>query len=343
MVNPEEPFLNDSGALEQKAAELDQLIRGYLAERADLSGRFRSFVGAGRIRFDPKYRSERLDLPRHPGGARPGHAQDGRAGDPGRRAPPGRDRAPRDPSRLPAGLRPRDGRDDRHGGALARPARQRVRVRRDALLAGRADRAPDAARARLPAALARGRGGHQRRPADLHQPVARRRLGSGIPGPALPGAGRRPSASRPTASSSRSRSGRTPSTRASSARSCRSSAQQNFRIAVDDVGTGYSNLSSLAEIEPDYLKFDNVFVRGIDRRRTKQDLLEALLLFARKMQHAGHRRGHRDARGAEGPPDPRRPVRPGLPARAARAARGSPRLEEGQGLALRRIGAAPGG
>ena len=59
---------------------------------------------------------------------------------------------------------------------------------------------------------------------------------------------------------------------------------QNFRIAVDDVGTGYSNLSSLAEIEPDYLKFDNVFVHGIDRRRVKQDLLEALLSFARKMK-----------------------------------------------------------
>ena len=59
--------------------------------------------------------------------------------------------------------------------------------------------------------------------------------------------------------------------------------QQSFRIAVDDVGTGYSNLTSLADIEPDYLKFDNVFVRGIDRRQTKQDLLEALLCFARKM------------------------------------------------------------
>ena len=53
---------------------------------------------------------------------------------------------------------------------------------------------------------------------------------------------------------------------------------------MDDVGTGYSNLSSLAEIEPDYLKFDNVFVRGIDRRQVKQDLLEALLSFARKMK-----------------------------------------------------------
>ncbi|HYV40646.1 MAG TPA: EAL domain-containing protein, partial [Thermoanaerobaculia bacterium] len=59
--------------------------------------------------------------------------------------------------------------------------------------------------------------------------------------------------------------------------------QQNFRIAVDDVGTGYSSLASLADIEPDYLKFDTVFVRGIDSHPTKQDLLEALLSFARKM------------------------------------------------------------
>ena len=47
---------------------------------------------------------------------------------------------------------------------------------------------------------------------------------------------------------------------------------------------GLQQPSSLAEIEPDYLKFDNVFVRGIDRRKVKQDLLEALLSFARKMK-----------------------------------------------------------
>src|SRR4030095_12917814 len=47
-------------ALGQKAAELDQLIRGYLAERADVSARFRSFVGAARIMKDPKHRLERV-------------------------------------------------------------------------------------------------------------------------------------------------------------------------------------------------------------------------------------------------------------------------------------------
>ncbi len=48
------------GALEQKAGELDQLIRGYLAMRADLPGRFRSFVGAGRVLSDLRRRPERL-------------------------------------------------------------------------------------------------------------------------------------------------------------------------------------------------------------------------------------------------------------------------------------------
>src|SRR5262249_11422990 len=59
--------------------------------------------------------------------------------------------------------------------------------------------------------------------------------------------------------------------------------EQGFHIAVDDVGTGYSSLGSLADIEPDYLKFDTVFVRGIDTHPTKQDLLAALLSFPRKM------------------------------------------------------------
>jgi EAL domain-containing protein (putative c-di-GMP-specific phosphodiesterase class I) len=59
--------------------------------------------------------------------------------------------------------------------------------------------------------------------------------------------------------------------------------EQNFGIAVDDVGTGYSSLASLADIQPDYLKFDHVFVRDLDRRQIKQNLLEALMSFARKM------------------------------------------------------------
>jgi EAL domain-containing protein (putative c-di-GMP-specific phosphodiesterase class I) len=55
---------------------------------------------------------------------------------------------------------------------------------------------------------------------------------------------------------------------------------EGFRIAVDDLGSGYSNLSSLAEIKPEFLKFDHHFTKEIHRHRIKQDLLGAILNFA---------------------------------------------------------------
>ena len=77
-------------ALGQKAAELDQLIRGYLAERADVSARFRSFVGAARIMKDPKHRIERLVYRGVQEARDQVTRQTVRAGDPRRRAAPGR-------------------------------------------------------------------------------------------------------------------------------------------------------------------------------------------------------------------------------------------------------------
>ena len=83
----------------QKAAELDQLIRGYLAERADVSARFRSFVGAGRIMKDPKHRIERLIYRGVQEARDQVTRQDGARRDPGRRAAPGRHLAARHPAR----------------------------------------------------------------------------------------------------------------------------------------------------------------------------------------------------------------------------------------------------
>jgi EAL domain-containing protein (putative c-di-GMP-specific phosphodiesterase class I) len=60
--------------------------------------------------------------------------------------------------------------------------------------------------------------------------------------------------------------------------------REGFRVAVDDLGSGYSNLSSLAEIRPEFLKFDHLFTRSIHRHRIKQDLLGAILSFASKME-----------------------------------------------------------
>ncbi len=58
---------------------------------------------------------------------------------------------------------------------------------------------------------------------------------------------------------------------------------EGFRVAVDDLGSGYSNLASLAEIRPEFLKFDHHFTKDIHRQRIKQDLLGAILSFAVKM------------------------------------------------------------
>lgn len=59
---------------------------------------------------------------------------------------------------------------------------------------------------------------------------------------------------------------------------------EGFRIAVDDLGSGYSNLSALADIKPEFLKFDHLFTKDIHRQRIKQDLLTAILSFAMKME-----------------------------------------------------------
>ncbi|BBD08112.1 GGDEF domain-containing protein [Desulfovibrio ferrophilus] len=55
---------------------------------------------------------------------------------------------------------------------------------------------------------------------------------------------------------------------------------QGFQVAVDDVGTGYSGLWSIAQIRPDYLKVDMSLVRGIDSDPVKRALMETLVTFS---------------------------------------------------------------
>ena len=49
-----------------------------------------------------------------------------------------------------------------------------------------------------------------------------------------------------------------------------------YRIAIDDLGAGYSGLSAFAELEPEFVKFDMSLVREIDKRATKQRLVAAI-------------------------------------------------------------------
>ena len=275
------PF-NESGGLEQKASELDQLIRGYLAERADLSGRFRAFVGAGRITYDSKYRVERLIY---------------------RGIQDARDQVTRKTVRA-----------EIRGGELLQDAITRKDI--SPVFQPVFDLATGDMIGME--ALSRGPRGSEfesgetlfslAERTELLVPLERvcraRSLEAAANSPSRrqiflnlsPAAASDPEFLGPMFLEQVASYGLAPD-RIVLEITERTYAvyeglfrevlarfrQQNFRIAVDDVGTGYSNLTSLAEIEPDYLKFDNVFVRGIDRRTTKQDLLEALMSFARKM------------------------------------------------------------
>ncbi len=53
-----------------------------------------------------------------------------------------------------------------------------------------------------------------------------------------------------------------------------------FRLAVDDVGSGYSGLKSIAEIKPDFIKIDMALIRDIHLHPIKQDLTGTITRFS---------------------------------------------------------------
>ncbi len=60
--------------------------------------------------------------------------------------------------------------------------------------------------------------------------------------------------------------------------------KMGFSIAIDDMGAGYSSLQAVAEVEPDYLKFDVSLVRDIHLSPIKRNLLETLVVLAQKIK-----------------------------------------------------------
>jgi EAL domain-containing protein (putative c-di-GMP-specific phosphodiesterase class I) len=283
VIDPDAAARDRIPALEQKAAELDMFIRGYLAERADLSGRFRSFVGSARIHADPRRRPERLVY----SGIRDA-----------------RDRVTRQTVRA-----------EIRGAALLQEAINRrdftpvfqpvidlvtgEMIGMEAL--SRGPKGSDlesgevlfslAERTELLGPLERVCRELTLEAASVYT-AAGRKLFMNL----SPAAASDPEFLGPRFRDSLASFGLSPElivleitertyvVYETLFREVLSRfREQNFGIAVDDVGTGYSSLASLAEIEPDYLKFDHVFVRDLDRRQVKQNLLEALLSFAHKM------------------------------------------------------------
>ncbi len=55
---------------------------------------------------------------------------------------------------------------------------------------------------------------------------------------------------------------------------------RGFRFAVDDAGSGYAGLGSIANLEPDFIKLDISLISYIDSNFMKQNLVETMVQFA---------------------------------------------------------------
>jgi EAL domain-containing protein (putative c-di-GMP-specific phosphodiesterase class I) len=53
-----------------------------------------------------------------------------------------------------------------------------------------------------------------------------------------------------------------------------------FRVAVDDLGSGFNSLAVLAELQPAFIKVDMSIVRGVNLDTRRQRLLHLLASFA---------------------------------------------------------------
>jgi EAL domain-containing protein (putative c-di-GMP-specific phosphodiesterase class I)/GGDEF domain-containing protein len=55
---------------------------------------------------------------------------------------------------------------------------------------------------------------------------------------------------------------------------------QNYKIAIDDAGAGYSGLNLISEVCPHFIKIDMNLIRDIDKDVTKQSLVKSMREFA---------------------------------------------------------------
>ncbi len=55
---------------------------------------------------------------------------------------------------------------------------------------------------------------------------------------------------------------------------------QGYLVAIDDAGTGYSGLSRMAALRPDFIKVDMSLIRGIESNPVQRALMETLVTFA---------------------------------------------------------------
>jgi EAL domain-containing protein (putative c-di-GMP-specific phosphodiesterase class I)/CheY-like chemotaxis protein len=57
-----------------------------------------------------------------------------------------------------------------------------------------------------------------------------------------------------------------------------------IKIAIDDVGEGYSSLKAIAELKPEFIKIDIALVRGVDSDAIKSNLAQVIVELAKKVK-----------------------------------------------------------
>jgi hypothetical protein len=64
---------------------------------------------------------------------------------------------------------------------------------------------------------------------------------------------------------------------------CRTARRSGFLIALDDVGSGYSNLSRIPRLQPDILKIDRELVHGMSQSFHRREVFRSLLSLAHQI------------------------------------------------------------
>lgn len=59
--------------------------------------------------------------------------------------------------------------------------------------------------------------------------------------------------------------------------------QLGFRIAIDDLGAGYSGLTAVATLDPDVIKLDMTLIRDVNREPTKRRLVRSMTSVAQEL------------------------------------------------------------
>lgn len=57
--------------------------------------------------------------------------------------------------------------------------------------------------------------------------------------------------------------------------------KQNFQIAVDDVGSGYSGMNRICHVSPGFIKLDIQFVKNIDKDEIRKSAVKSIVQFCR--------------------------------------------------------------